>query len=304
MTIVGCGSNNSEQNYTKNVGAVGAYRIRPADSPRPAYDTHPEEPETSNESGIKVDAITSATRNDNRTIFNGVIVIPPQRHATITLFMDGTVKSTTLLSGMFVRRGELLAVFENPEYITLQQSYIESLAQEEFLETEYNRQKLLFNNEAVSKKTYQQSKVEYLSMRSRREAAAAQLKLLGFDTKKIIANGIIPQLELRSPIEGYIANVQANIGKYIAAGETVCEIIDKRAALLKLTVYERDINKIKNGDKIEFRVNSMGTQTFHATVISLGQTVDNISRSLEVYARVDSGDAAFRPGMYVGARFH
>ena len=83
-----------------------------------------------------VDAITAATRTNNQPIFNGVLVIPPQRHATITLFMDGVVKNTSLLSGAFVRKDELLATLENPKYIALQQSYIESYAQEEFLEAE------------------------------------------------------------------------------------------------------------------------------------------------------------------------
>ena len=51
-----------------------------------------------------------------------------------------------------------------------------------------------------------------------------------------------------------------------------------------------------------FRVNGMGAQTFKATVISLGQTVDIVSRSLEVFARIEGSDARFRPGMYVSAQ--
>jgi len=251
---------------------------------------------------VEVDAISGATRTNNQPTFNGVLFIPPQRHATVTLFMDGVVKSTSLLSGAYVKKGELLAILENPEYITLQQSYIESHAQEAFLEAEFRRQEMLFGSEAASQKTFQQSKADYLSMKSRREAAAAQLTLLGFDPAQVLATGIVQQLELRSPIDGYVANVQMNIGKYLAAGNTVCDIIDKSIAMLKLTVYEKDIEKIKMGDKMEFRVNGLGTRVFDATVISLGQMVDNVSRSLEMYARVEGGDAQFRPGMYVNAR--
>jgi len=250
----------------------------------------------------EIDAVTSATRTHNQPIFNGVLVIPPERQATITLFMDGIVKNTSLLSGAFVKKGALLAVLENPEYITLQQMYIESSAQEEFLEAEFRRQEMLFGNEAASHKILQQSKADYLSMKIRREATAAQLDLLGFDPARILSNGIIPYLELRAPIDGYVANVQINMGKHIAAGDIICEIIDKNMVLLKLTVYEKDIDKIKMGDKMDFRVNGMGAQVFNATVISLGQMVDNISRSLEVYAKVNESNAQFRPGMYVSAQ--
>jgi len=253
---------------------------------------------------IEVDAISAATRSNTQPIFNGTLVIPPQRHATITLFMDGTVKNTSLLPGVYKRKGELLATLENPEYVALQQSYIESLAQEEFLEAEYRRQELLFRDDVSSKKIYQQSKAEYLTMKSRREAAAAQLVMLGLDVSRIISSGIIPYLELRSPINGYVANVQANIGRYIAAGEVVCEIIDKDVTMLKLTIYEKDIDKINIGDKIEFRVNGISERTFNASVVSLGQMVDNLSRSIDVYATVIDKDTRLRPGMYVSARSH
>ena len=107
-----------------------------------------------------VDAITAATWTNNQLIFNGVLVIPPQRHATITLFMDGVVKNTSLLSGAFLRKG-VFATLENSEYIALQQSYLESYAQEEFLEAEYRRQEMLFGSEAASQKTYQQSRISF-----------------------------------------------------------------------------------------------------------------------------------------------
>jgi len=250
----------------------------------------------------KADAVSTATRVNNKPTFNGALVIPPQYHATVTLFMDGVVKSTLLLPGTFVKKGDLLAIFENPEYIALQQSFIESYAQEEFLEEEYRRQEKLAEGEAASKKTLQQSKTDYLSMKSRREAASAQLQLLGFNPAKILSDGIIPQLALYSPIDGYIANVQINAGKYVTAGEPVCEVIDKSKMLVKLTVYEKDINKIKMGEHLEFRVSGMEKQLFDATVISLGQMVDNVSRSLEVYASINSSDSQFRPGMYVSAQ--
>jgi len=251
---------------------------------------------------IEVDAISAATRLNSLPIFNGTLVIPPQRHATITLFMDGTVKNTSLLPGVYKRKGDLLATLENPEYIALQQTYIESLAQEEFLEAEYRRQEMLFRDDVSSKKIYQQSKADYFTMKSRREAAAAQLVMLGFDVSRIISSGIVPYLELRSPINGYVANVQANIGRYISAGNVVCDIIDKEITMLKLTIYEKDIDRIKFGDKIEFRVNGIVGQTFNATVVSLGQMVDNISRSIEVYATVIDKNRQFRPGMYVSAQ--
>ena len=45
---------------------------------------------------IRVDAVTSATAMPNHSSFNGTMIVPPQRHATVTLTMGGTVHSCLL----------------------------------------------------------------------------------------------------------------------------------------------------------------------------------------------------------------
>lgn len=89
--------------------------------------------------------------------------------------------------------------------------------------------------------------------------------------------------------------------KYINPGEALCEVIDKTAPMLCLTTYEKDLANMQVGSPIQFRVNGMGKQTFHGTVVSIGQKVDEVNRSLEVYANIKETNAEFRPGMYVTA---
>ena len=250
---------------------------------------------------IQVDAITSATSKPNQVSFNGTMVIPPQRMATVSLTMGGVIKSTSLLPGEPVRQGSVLATLENPDFITLQQTYLDSHAQTEFLEAEYLRQQALSAEQAASQKKYQQSKADYLSMKSRQDAAAAQLSLLGISPETLLKDGIQPLLEVRTPISGYAANVAMNVGKYINPGEALCEIIDKSTPILCLTTYEKDLADMQTGSPVQFRVNGMGKQTFHGTVVSIGQKVDEVNRSLEVYASIKETNPQFRPGMYVTA---
>lgn len=250
----------------------------------------------------KVDGTTGATSKPNQVSFNGTIVIPPQRMATISLTMGGVVKSTSLLPGQAVRQGGVLATLENPEFITLQQTYLDSHAQTEYLEAEYQRQKALSAEQAASQKKLQQSKADYLSMKSRMEAAAAQLKLLGVSPETLLRSGIQQSLLVKSPISGYVADVQMNVGKYMNAGEALCEVVDKNQTLLRLTAYEKDLVDMKENSPVQFRVNGMGDTTFEATLISIGQKVDQVTRSVEVFAKVNASNPQFRPGMYVTAR--
>ena len=245
------------------------------------------------------DAPTSVSANE--AAFNGVFVLLPEKYASVTLSIDGNVKSTSLLPGKYVQKGDLLATLENPEFINLQQNYLEAVTQCEYLEAEYKRQEVLSQEEAASLKRFQESKAAYLSMKIRKDADAALLTMLGVSPETLLTDGMKPLLEVYAPISGYIANLQINMGKHIEAGESLCEIIDKSNPLIKLTAYEKDLNRIKIGDKLQFLVNGMGDERFAGEIISIGQRVDNVNRSLEIYTKVIDSHPMFRPGMYVYA---
>lgn len=255
------------------------------------------------EDTVAVDGMTGATNVVNAPSFNGLIVLPPDHDVTITLTMGGSVHSLTMLPGQAVRHGEVIATLDNPEFIDLQQTYLDAVAQCEFLQKEYERQQVLAASDVASQKRLQQSKADYLSMLSRLRAAEARLKVLGVDVDALKGGDLQPYLSVKSPISGYVTNLEANVGKYFNAGEPICDIINKDVPLLQLTAYEKDLTHLHIGDSVRFRVNGMGEENFEAVLISIDQTVDDTNRSVKVYARVCRPDSRFRPGMYVNARF-
>ena len=250
----------------------------------------------------EVDGISGATNVANPPSFNGVIVMPPQNHVTVTLSMGGSVQDIRILPGEYVRKGEIILTLANPAFIELQQAYLDAAAQTEYLAKEYDRQQKLVSGESASLKRMQQSKADYLSMKSRMEAAAAQLALLGTDTTTLNREGIRTYLEVRAPRNGYVTNMDINAGKYYAAGEPVCDVIDKSTPMLQLTAYEKDLDKLLPGSCFTFKVNGMPDSTFSAELISVDQMVDNMNRSIKVYARITQACPNFRPGMYVSAQ--
>lgn len=54
--------------------------------------------------------------------------------------------------------------------------------------------------------------------------------------------------------------------------------------------------------QLQFEVNGLGHTHFHATLISIGQQVDETNRSIELLGRVKESHPQFRPGMYVSAK--
>lgn len=258
--------------------------------------------QANNIQSAEVDGVSGATNVANPPSFNGIIIMPPQNHITITLNMGGSVQSVNVLPGDYVRKGQTLLTLANPAFIELQQSYLDAASQTEYLEKEYVRQQNLASSESASQKRLQQSKADYLSMKSRKEAAAAQLKLLGVDAPSLTKEGIHAYLDVKTPRSGYVTNMDINTGKYFAAGEPVCDVIDKSAPMLQLTAYEKDLNKLAPGSRFSFRVNGMADTTFQADLVSVDQMVDNTNRSIKVYARIIHPHSDFRPGMYVTAK--
>ncbi|MGL4294040.1 MAG: efflux RND transporter periplasmic adaptor subunit [Bacteroidales bacterium] len=249
-----------------------------------------------------MDGESGATNVANHTSFNGILIVPPQKQVTVGMTMGGALHTLNMLPGQFVRRGAVLATLRNPEFIDLQQQYLEAAAQAEYLEKEFNRQERLSREEAASRKRFEQSRAEYLAMKARKEGAAAQLTILGVRAEELPQTGIRPYLEIKAPIEGYIAAMKVNPGTFINPGDKICDVVSKGDFMLLLTAYEKDLGELEPGKKLAFRVNGMQDEVFEAELVSIGQQIDEISRSLEVYARVRGGIDRFRPGMYVTAR--
>src|SRR5215203_3618568 len=71
---------------------------------------------------------------------NGSIDVPPQNMVSISVPLGGYLKSSKLLPGMHVKKGESIAIMEDQQYITLQQEYLTAKAKLVFAESEFKRQ--------------------------------------------------------------------------------------------------------------------------------------------------------------------
>lgn len=326
LTLIACSGNSGEGNIKdtengQNISAVTAMEDNKANSESQNTQSGNSMGESMTETMTETDGNTGATFpaesgtngiSDNgngssshykkTTTFNGIITTPPRSHSTITLTMGGAIENIYVFPGDMVKKGQTIATLKNPEFIQLQQEFLTATAQVEYLEKEYNRQQNLASHEAASQKKLQQSKAEFLSEKSRLDAAKAQLTLLNVDTETLKEKGLKTYLEIKAPISGYVTDLQANLGQYFDAGQPICDIINKSEALLQLTAYEKDLAYISVGNKVTFTVNGLENKTFHAEIIAIDQMVNSENRSINVYAKVKSTDKLFRQGMYVSAK--
>ncbi|MEQ9286768.1 MAG: efflux RND transporter periplasmic adaptor subunit [Cyclobacteriaceae bacterium] len=250
----------------------------------------------------KIELGSIAKRNIGSELrVNGMIDVPPQSNISINMPYGGFVKFTNMLPGTSVKKGQLLAVIENPEFIQFQQDYLEGLANQEYLKAEFDRQQELFNENVASGKAFQQAKSAYLANEVRIKTMEARLKLIGFNPAKISTGAVSISVNIYSPVTGYVREIYTNIGKYVGPKDVIMDITNSDDLHVELTVYENDIPQIQKGQRIRFSLANSPEQWREAEVFLIGSGVRE-DRSVTVHGHLKEFYDDLLPGMYVTAK--
>ena len=230
---------------------------------------------------------------------NGTVSVAPQNLATVSMPMGGFVKSTNLMPGNAVRKGLTLAIIENQEFIDIQQNYLEAKNRSELAKAEYERQAELYKSDVSSQKNMQQVTSDYNSLKVQVKALEQKLSLVGINPFKLNEDNISRSVALVSPISGYVKAVNVSIGKSVSASDVLFEIVNSDKLFLELTLFEKDADKVSNGEKIRFYINNE-TEQHEAVVYQTGKSINN-DKTYKVYANVVGHCKNMLPGMYVNA---
>ena len=230
---------------------------------------------------------------------NGTVSVAPQNLATVCMPMGGFIKSTSLTPGNVVRKGQTLAVIENQEFVDIQQNYLEAKNKYELAKSEYERQNELYKNDVSSQKIMQQVASNYKSLKVQLKALEQKLTLIGINPLRLNENNLSRSVALVSPISGYVKAVNVSIGKSVASTDVLFEIVNSDKLFLELTLFEKDADKVANGEKIHFFTNNE-TEQHEAIIYQTGKSISN-DKTYKVYANITSHCKNMLPGMYVNA---
>jgi membrane fusion protein, heavy metal efflux system len=230
---------------------------------------------------------------------NGLLDVPPQNLVSISAPLGGFVKSTELLQGMKVAKGQIIVVIEHPDYIQLQQDYLDTKSQLEYLELEYKRQQELSKDNVNSQKTLQQAKSHYESFSAKNAGLKAKLLLVGINPEKLTSQTIQNVVTITSPISGYVTSVNVNIGMYVSPTDVMFKIVDTEHLHAELTVFEKDVPRIKIGQKVRFTLANETVERL-ATVYLIGREIGS-DRTVRIHCHLDKEDLDLLPGMYLKA---
>ena len=235
---------------------------------------------------------------------NGELAVPPASSADITAVIGGNVKRIAVFHGDYVRKGQLLAVLEHPDYIAIQEDFAEVANRLEFLEQEYKRQKELYENNVGAGKDYQQAKAEYNTAKAKYAGLKSRLQLLHLSPEKVKNGQISNTVSIISPINGYVNEINIKVGTYVDAKDKLFEITDNSAIHADFMVYEKDVHLVKKGQKVHFTVANRPGEEFTATVFAIGKEFDPNTRAIHIHAQINEKTSRLLPGMYISGHLH
>ncbi len=231
---------------------------------------------------------------------NGKVDVPPQNMISISVPMSGYLKQTHLLPGTHIKKGEILAIIEDQQYLELQQNFLMAKNKLVLLEKEFERQKKLQETKANSDKIFELAQNDFLNQVIVTKALAEKLKMIfiepdSFDIKKIASTIHIP-----SPIKGFVSKVNMNIGKYVSPTDVLFELVNPDDIHVNLKVLEKDVAYLYKDQSLFAYSNTEPTKKYLCHIILLNKNV-NEDGTIEVHCHIENHTNHFMPGMFINA---
>lgn len=257
-------------------------------------------PEQLTTAGIETGIVEKKTINSELKV-NGMVDVPPQNIVSVSFPLGGYLKTSKLLPGMHVNRGEVIAIMEDPALVQLQQDYLMAQARLVYLEQDLARQRMLNENKVNADKVYQQAQADHTAQKVLVKGLGEKLRLIGMNPDKLTENSISRSVPVYSPINGFVSKVNVNIGKYVNPADVLFELINPDDMHAALTVFEKDIARVKPHQQVMVTFVDEPDREYECEVLLVTRNVD-ADRSALVHCHFEKQPDRLLPGMFLNAR--
>ncbi len=231
---------------------------------------------------------------------NGFVDVPSKNRMVLSSYYGGKVSEMRVVTGQRVNKGEVLYVIDNPEFLDMQQAYLETASLLRNLSSLYERQKTLAGENVASQKDFLQSETDYQMAAAKLSALGQKLKLMQIDPKTLSAESLSAQLVVRAPITASVSRIMVTRGQWLTPETEAMELINGDILWARLNVYERDLPNLKVGQSVQLMLVESSSEIYEGVVESIGRTIDKEKRSAEVIVPIKRGNASVLiPGMYL-----
>jgi len=233
----------------------------------------------------------------------GTVQIPVEGMREITTYFGGYVQDLKLIEGEEVRKGQVLFTLENPEFLRLQQDYLETKSQLAYLKAEWERQKTLAQEQISAQKNFLKAAADYEAAMAKTQSLKKQLALIAIDGETLSPATMRSKISITSPIAGFVEEVLAVPGQFLPSAAKALTLMSKEHIHVELVLFEKDASKVHIGQLVEFTSPDRPDEVLKAKIKVVGKSI-NVQRQINVHADLidEKEEAKLTPGMFLQAR--
>ncbi len=234
---------------------------------------------------------------------NGMFAVPPQNQADVSAYFAGYVKDINLLPGNEVKRGQLLFTVENPEYVQVQQDFLEAQGRLSYLKSDYERQKELMADNVTSKKNFLKAESEYTVTLAQYQSIKKKLSLMNINPNTLTGENIRSVIGVTSPLSGYATTINASKGMYLNPSDVAVTVTNTDDLHIELKIFEKDLPMVKTGQQINVRLQNDTDNVYKGVVHLVNKSINTQDRTVAIHGDLVNEKEAklFAPGMYIEA---
>ena len=221
----------------------------------------------------------------------GSLVLRAQAMGDVASLMGGIVKSISVKEGQYVHRGQVVATVENTDVVSLQREYYSAAKECELARIDMERQKLLAQNGAGIKRSLQQAQKDYHVAHANMLGIGRQLAQMGISTAAVAKGKFTTAFPLRAPISGIVSEMTASLGSYADMQTPLMKLRNTQAVECDLNVFEKDLAKIKVGNRVTLNLTNQPDVKLSGTVYGMNQYFNDNSKSVAVHVKLDAASA-------------
>ncbi len=216
---------------------------------------------------------------------SGYIIPLPNGAAMVNAPIGGLVKNVRCSNGQFVDKNQVILEIGGMEIIDLQREFAEVAGVLPRLKSEYKRVKTLYDEKVSSEKDFILAESEYKVALAKYNGLKLKIEATGLSAAKIENGDFYTSYFLTSPVDGYISDLQANIGATVDTKNELIRIVNPYMLQVKLSVFPNDIAGIKKGQSVRIKTGG-SDNTLSARLNSVGAVIDEETKSLYCYASI------------------
>ncbi len=210
--------------------------------------------------------------------------------------VNGVVREIKFREGDIVSEGQVLAMLEDRD-ARLRREYAEGKLHSAEAQLSLARKRLSINEQlyrlgAIIKPKLEESQIEVEQAEAQVETAQKEADL---------AEAEVDKTTLRAPVDGVMGTKEAEPGEYVTPQAVVATLMVVDSVFVELGIIERDIERIRMGQRVKVSVDSLPNTSFDGTIDNLAPLIEGKSRTLTAKVKVLNTKGQLLPGMFARA---